>query len=179
MKTPGFTLIEMLATIAVAAILVTVAVPALSSVIAGIRTSEEANSFLSALDLAREKSVETGQFAVVCPVATGLQCAYSNGTATNWSNGWIVYSAPSATAQPTDPSSKIIRVGDPLSSGDTLIGAGPVVFEPNGVNCAWNGTTRCEPVQATVNDAHNTPAHRVCINHAGLWLAPQFQAAHC
>lgn len=77
-KQIGFTLIELMVTIAVAAVLLTIAVPSFRTFVQSSRLSTQANSIVSALNTARSEAIKRdGTVDVV---------ADSNG----WSNGWTV-----------------------------------------------------------------------------------------
>ncbi len=83
----GFTLIEMMITIAIAAILLTVAVPSFQHSMRGNRLTTEANELFSAMSLARSEAIKRGTSITVC--ASSDQSACSNST--NWATGWIVF----------------------------------------------------------------------------------------
>lgn len=88
----GFTLIEVMITVLIVAILAAIAIPVISST----TPVQEANSLLGALQLARSVAVKQGQAVVVCPatVASGatLSAITCTASATSWSGGWIVLS---------------------------------------------------------------------------------------
>lgn len=72
----GFTLVELMVTVAVVAILSTIAVPSFQSVIQNNRASSVTNQIVTALNLARSEAVRRGQPVSVCT--------------TNWNQGWRV-----------------------------------------------------------------------------------------
>lgn len=77
----GFTLIELMVTIAIAATLMMVAVPSFVQFQRNARLSAAVSSFISAANTARANAMKQG-------VNTYLVSA----TGTNWSSGWLVYS---------------------------------------------------------------------------------------
>lgn len=81
----GFTLVELMVTLAVLAILVTVAVPSFQGSIRLNRVSTCNNSMLAALNLARSEAIKTRGFADVCASADGIACG------TDWTQGWMVW----------------------------------------------------------------------------------------
>ena len=83
----GFTLIEVLTSLAVASILLTAAVPAMQDFIIRNRMSTEVNTFMASVYLARSEAVKRLQDVSLCPTSTGIACDSSN----NWDEGWIVY----------------------------------------------------------------------------------------
>jgi len=76
----GFTLIELMVTIAIGAILMVVAVPGFQSFQRSSAVFSAASSFASALNTARAEAIKEGRPVIVRP-ATG----------TNWTTGWIAF----------------------------------------------------------------------------------------
>ena len=99
----GFTLIELMIAIAVAAVLITLATPHFRLLIQNNRLSSAANDFVSALNLARAEAVKRGVVVFICrtddPQATPPACQRANNALHdgNWSNGWLIYALPQTT----------------------------------------------------------------------------------
>lgn len=83
----GFTLIELIITLTIATILLTVAVPGMSRFINNNRLSSVTNDFLGDLNLARSEALKRGSQAGMCKGNTS-GCA---GIGVAWANGWIVF----------------------------------------------------------------------------------------
>lgn len=96
-STPGgFTLIEMMVTLAVGGILLALAVPSFVRFIQDSRRSDVVNELVNSFQLARSEAVRRGQDVGVCASSNGTACASNN---TDWSQGWIVFlNADSDTA---------------------------------------------------------------------------------
>jgi type IV fimbrial biogenesis protein FimT len=77
----GFTLIELMVTLTVLAILLSIAAPSFSNLMAANRMSTQTNEFITALNLARSEAVRRGQ-----PVALR-----SVGNDNNFSTGWKIF----------------------------------------------------------------------------------------
>lgn len=80
MKEAGFTLMELMVTIALAVILITVAVPSFIDIIRNNRLATQTNELVTALTLARSEAVKRAARVAVRPWST----------ATGWTSGWAV-----------------------------------------------------------------------------------------
>ena len=76
----GFTLIELVMTLAVAAIVLALAVPNLSNLIRSNRLTSSANEMVAMLQEARVAAVSNRASVEVCPSADGATCAASLGS---------------------------------------------------------------------------------------------------
>ncbi len=99
----GFTLVEMLVVIAVAAILAMIAVPSFQQSILMNRADTASNQFAAVLSMARSEAVKQGGTGVsVCLYSGTLPCAPAAvGGVYNWSVGWSVCCAPGSAAAGT------------------------------------------------------------------------------
>lgn len=80
----GFTLIELMVTVTVIAILAVVAIPNLRDVVLNNRIRAGANEFVASLQSARMEAVRLNARAVVCRSTDRATCANSNGDWTSW-----------------------------------------------------------------------------------------------
>lgn len=128
----GFTLIELMITIAVAAILFTVAVPSFKDTIRQNRLTTQANELITALNLARSEAIRRSQNVTVTPKAGG------------WSSGWVVESIDPATNLAEAP---ILRDFETLQNNLIFTG-GPLVYtyQPSGfkIGLATDTYTLCD-----------------------------------
>ncbi len=83
----GFTLIELMVTITVLAIITSIAAPSFSSMLRENRIAATTNELRGAIQLARSEAVKRHQDVIVCRRnSAGNNC--ENGT--NWSTGWLI-----------------------------------------------------------------------------------------
>jgi len=87
MRTHGFTLLELLVTLAVMVILIGFVAPAMANLIERNQGTTLSNQLLTSLNLARHTAVLHGRTVAVCKSADGTKCT-SDG---DWSQGWIVF----------------------------------------------------------------------------------------
>lgn len=122
----GFTLVEAMVTLAVAAILLTWAVPSMQSFIVRNQMSTEVNNFMASLYLARSEAVKRLRDVSLCPTANGAACANS----TNWAQGWMVYVNMDANNAFT-PGDIIIQINPSIPLSNTASG-NRLTFNPRG-----------------------------------------------
>lgn len=119
----GFTLVELMVTIAVAAILLTVGVPSLKSLYDAYRGSSEISRIQQALSFARNQAIGYGAPVGVCPNSNGTSCGDS------WQSGLLIYATTTAN---TASVSKVLKVVEGFNSSDRVVGD-KVVFRPDGL----------------------------------------------
>ncbi|MGQ3056392.1 MAG: GspH/FimT family pseudopilin [Nevskia sp.] len=134
----GFTLIEMLTTVAVVAVTTTVGVPALNGFVTGNRAAGQVNTLIAALNYARSEAVSSAREVSLCPylenaAASAPADRYRCSTATTWSQGWIVFRSVLDEAGNATGSREVLRVFGPLASGDALTATvNTVTYLPTG-----------------------------------------------
>jgi type IV fimbrial biogenesis protein FimT len=120
----GFTLIELMVALAVAAILLGVGVPSFMDALHNSRLGSQYNELVQSLYLARSEAIKGSADVVVCARADDDTCD-ENG---DWSNGWLVYAdvAPidAAGSAQVDDGDIVLRVSPPLAGENTIIAQG-------------------------------------------------------
>lgn len=117
MRGRGFTLLELLVTLAVASILLVVGVPSFSRMMAANQRQTNAAAVFVALNYARSEAIARNVNVAVCPSADGSSC----GSAA-WHEGWLIFANlddPLAGGEPDSGDSVLHRHG-PLTGGYTL-----------------------------------------------------------
>jgi type IV fimbrial biogenesis protein FimT len=85
----GFTMVELMITIVVVSVLMTIAIPGFMDFVKNNRVTGQANSFVVSTQMARNEAVKRGAGTTLCAANADLDdCSDS----TDWSNGWIVFS---------------------------------------------------------------------------------------
>jgi type IV fimbrial biogenesis protein FimT len=87
-RSAGTTLVELLTTLAVVAVLATLAAPTFRSLQLDGRRTAVVNGFLHGLFLARAEAIKRAQIVSVCRSVDGQRCDHGAG---DWSAGWIVF----------------------------------------------------------------------------------------
>ncbi|HHJ16839.1 MAG TPA: prepilin-type N-terminal cleavage/methylation domain-containing protein [Gammaproteobacteria bacterium] len=83
----GFTLVELMVTLTVIAILATVAVPSFTNTIKDNRMVAQINRLAGSLAIARSDAIRFGREATVCVSSDQATCTGE----TNWELGWMVW----------------------------------------------------------------------------------------
>jgi type IV fimbrial biogenesis protein FimT len=112
----GVTLIELLVTISIAAILLAIAVPGFQDFFRRNRVDSAASDLMAALNLARSEAIRRGVPVSLCKSGNGTTCVQGGN---NWEQGWIVFANPNNDGLRGDDE-EIIRVHQQLQSAITL-----------------------------------------------------------
>lgn len=111
----GFTIIELLVTMSIVAVLMAIGVPSFRYVTNSNRIASEINGLLGDLQFARSEAIKDGRTVTVCVSANGTSCS----NATSWHSGWIVFSDPTNVGT-VDTGEVVLRVQAPFSGTDTF-----------------------------------------------------------
>ena len=117
-RQPGFTMIELLITISIAAILLAVAVPNFITFVQNGRLTGQANDFVTALNYARSEAIKRGVRVTICSRATDTSCSGS----TTWDSGLLVFVDNNGDGA-RDAGETVLQVRQALENGNTLRGA--------------------------------------------------------
>lgn len=150
-RIPGFTLIELMVTVAIVAILVTVGIPSFIDMVKNNRISGQASDFTTALMLARSEAVRRGS----------IVCVKSKGSAGNWNAGWDVFPETSGETNCATVAN-VIQTHDALSGSHTLTVGDPFkdYIRYNALGVAVNASGN--PVSAIDDDDTCEKPFRLC-----------------
>lgn len=139
----GFSLIELMITIAVAAIIMALAAPSFTNLLNDNRVSSETSDFIGDLALARSEALTRGARVTLCPSTTGTGC-----TATAWNLGRIIFVDLDQDGT-VDVGEPVLRVSGPLTEGSSLTlsggGASRITYLASGAisDDSRNSATLC------------------------------------
>jgi type IV fimbrial biogenesis protein FimT len=135
MRQHGLTLVELLITIAVSAILLGIGVPGYSYLMDHSRLAGITNEMVGALSLARSEAIKRGIRVTVCkgdPMAATPSCQPS----ASWEQGWLVF-VDTGTPGEIDGTDEIIRVREAIEGGASITTSNftkYVSYMPSGVS---------------------------------------------
>ena len=170
-RSAGFTMIELMMTIAIATIVMTLAIPSFRYITNANRIAGEINGLLGDMQFARAEAIKEGQGVTVCVSTNGTTCAAGD---TFWQHGWIVISSLASVG--------VLRVQSPFSSTDTFeslgaSGIGTVTFNREGyATGVANGGSLI-----TLHDSTSTPAWTRCLalTFTGQMTTEKYDGSSC
>jgi type IV fimbrial biogenesis protein FimT len=124
-RTAGFSVVELLVTLVLIAISVSLALPSLQQFSANNQVQSASTSIVSGLNMARFNAITTGEETTICPSADGSSCSEDS-----WGDGWIVFT--DADGDGTADENELVRIveieGNILASGFSE----SLIFESDG-----------------------------------------------
>lgn len=147
----GFTLIELMVTVALAAILMMVAVPSFTTYLRNSQLTSFTNTLLSAANAARGEAMKRGVYAMVVP----------NGT--SWDSGWIVFVDVNRDKEYVSTNDVLILSSDAKPSFLTITGNGTagetppyILYDPSGYAKTKDGGFGASTFEVKRNDVSTT-----------------------
>lgn len=122
----GFTLIELMVTLAIAAIVITQGIPAFTNTVQNSRISTNTNDLVADINIARSEAISRNVAVILCrsddPRLAGAGCDGAGA----WTSGWMVFADDDGSGTFEAANDTLIRIGQPASA--------PVFINSNGVN---------------------------------------------
>lgn len=156
----GFTLVELMVTIAVMAILLGIAIPSFTEMTLSSKLRSYANDLVASANLARGEAIKRNAVVTLCVSTNGTSCAASGG----WEQGWIVLSGTTVIQRQQAAAS-----GFKISSAAINIG-----FQPAGV-----GTTQATLVVCRATPSVGSQERVVSISATGRTSVAKTTNASC
>lgn len=146
----GFTLFELIVTIAVTGILLSLGVPGFMNIIQNNRAVAHTNDLVTGLNLARSEATRRSSVVTICSSTNGTTCNGSN----DWSTGWVVRNG----------AGEVLRTWPERSGGAGVLTAtsSQVQFQPRGSISAAAPVFRVRLPNCTNNQGRD-----VAVNVAG------------
>jgi type IV fimbrial biogenesis protein FimT len=164
----GFTLIELMIGIALAAIVLTMAVPSFSTAIKNNKVVTTTNELITDINFARGEAVKRGKPVVLCRSASPANATPTcSGSANNWGTGWLVFVDTDADSSYDSASDILVRVGNPVDKILTLktnaTADQNLVYNPDGTTNEGGNTA----IFAVCDDRGKDEGRQVQVNATG------------
>jgi prepilin-type N-terminal cleavage/methylation domain-containing protein len=120
-RAAGFTLLELMMVLVLAAILLGVGGPSFQDSLQRNRQQSTFNRVASAMSLARSEAVIRSQPVSVCPTTDNASCGGSN-----WETGWLIFvdngegTGGAALDGTLNGTEELLRIGEPAPAGVTI-----------------------------------------------------------
>jgi type IV fimbrial biogenesis protein FimT len=111
----GFTIIELMLTILVMAVALTIGTPSFLSSLQNNRITSQSNAMIGAISYARSEAVKLNDQAVTMCGSSNLTSCNTN----NWEQGWIIFADTDRNGN-RNGAETILRVGEALTGNNTL-----------------------------------------------------------
>jgi type IV fimbrial biogenesis protein FimT len=165
----GFTLIELMITIAVASVLLAIAVPSFNQMIISGRLTAQSNEMVGAISLARSEAIKRNASVTLCRSTDATACATAAGT---WGT-WIIRTGAGT----------VVRQGAVNNFGGTLLMRSTltndqVVFGPDGLARTGGGTVADHTITVCSRRSIDRNVRRIVLG-AGSRMSTQAGNATC
>ncbi|MHB1677041.1 MAG: GspH/FimT family pseudopilin [Sulfuriferula sp.] len=147
----GFTLLELMVTVAVAAVLLAISVPNFQTFFNSNRIVTVTNDYITAINFARSEAVKGGAMTTLCMSNNGSTCTGNSG----WSNGWIIWSDLNANG--VMDAGELMQSHGPVNAGNVVMGGVQTSFSFNGMGALTTPTggdtfNICTPSELSISN---------------------------
>lgn len=176
----GFTLLELMITVAIAAILLGIGIPSFIGLVNNNRLTSTTNDFITAINTTRVEAIRQGQRVTLCPSTNNTSCG---GT---WESGWIIFNDINHNAV-VDNGETILHTGSATPTGIVFGGTLPDVGGYKYISYASDSTAKQTGggfLAATISILSNgqfvtNKLRCITINNAGRISVKALDASTC
>ena len=174
----GFTLVELLVSLAIGSILMSLTVPAMTGMLNTQKAISASNALFAGLNLARSEAIKRNARAVLCKTANGLTCTLSGG----WEQGWILFHDLNNNAA-LDAGEEVLRQQGPASAGIRLAGNLPIAnyvsYTPIGTAKLISGAFQAGTFTLCMESSGSADVRQIVLSGSGRARAQKGAARDC
>ena len=174
----GFTLVELLVSLAIGSILMSLTVPAMTGMLNTQKAISATNALFAGLNLARSEAIKRNARAVLCKTANGLTCTLSGG----WEQGWILFHDLNNNAA-LDAGEEVLRQQGPASAGIRLAGNLPIAnyvsYTPIGTAKLISGAFQAGTFTLCMESSGSADVRQIVLSGTGRARAQKGAARDC
>jgi len=165
----GFTLVELLITIVVLSILLTIGAPSFMEMIKNNRLTAQTNSLVAAIQATRNEAIKRGTGMVICSKdPDDIDCSGDN----DWTTGWIVFSdldregdldgdGICTTADDHNTKECVLRTIDGIENNSLTGNSSNIQFDPSGQ------TVAAATITLIADDCYNQQVRIITVTSQG------------
>jgi type IV fimbrial biogenesis protein FimT len=142
----GFTIVELMIALAVAAIILTMAAPATTALVRDGRVRAQTFDLMGDINFARSQAIKRKVLVVLCrsqdPTATTPTCG---GTANTWTTGWLIFASLNGNNTYENGVDTLLAIGEAVSSLKVITNSTSnrnLEYSPDGTTNESGGTAR-------------------------------------
>lgn len=180
----GFSIIEILVTVAVLAVIMALGLPSLKEFLIRNQTAAIANEFSSDITRARTEAINRNNCVTIC-MSSNTANALTGSTPTcagagnNWQAGWIIFSNPTCSATQNDPTASGATLISVRQNGIDTFELAPasgaalrrLMFDARGISA---GGQRNMTLAYTLENTSSPHYRSICISSAGRVTTKQY-----
>lgn len=162
----GFTLVEMMVVVAIAAILAGIAVPSMKRLVKSVQLTSATNELFSSFLLARSEAAKRHSRVALCKSADGTSCARTGG----WEQGWIIFHDNNNTGT-REASEELVWHAQALNADMRLTGnlnvARYISYAPNGETKLAGGAFQAGTITLCNQSGQSAEARQIILASGG------------
>lgn len=176
--TCGFTLVELLVVLVIAAVLAAVGMPSWRALSEKLQLTGVSDAFVASLHLARSEAIKRQDRVALCKSADGVFCAPAGG----WDQGWIIFHDRNNNGR-REEAEQILRRQQALPAALRLSGnlsvAQYVSFVPTGATKLVGGGFQAGTLTVCWESGRTAEARQIILNAVGRPRVRAFTAGAC
>ena len=158
-RSAGFTLVEAMVTLAVAAIVAFMAVPSFRDYATRTALRAQVSDLSGAIRLARSEAIKRGRTVILCRTDDALADSPACGSGSDWAGGWVIRQGE----QPIRVQPAYLNSGGIVASD-----IGTLQFLPTGSVVGVSGSFTFRPRLSESDEAYERLSRKICLNTQGV-----------